>query len=434
MNLASASRPLLAAIVMGCSAGNEKDGPTGSLKDSSAGDASLLPESGLEDVAFDTTTGDGGCASSVSVAKQAPASALILLDRSSSMSEAGKWSAAGIAIASAIDDDAFDTMSLGLLASPSTNTPAPKCLRDASLGLVTAVACGNPALPQVAVKPAGKEKSAGSSGVRSEIYKWLAGNSPFGMYDATPMYEAIKASYAAVRLSAAKSKRLVIVITDGTLSCASVSAPMRKGYVDGNGCFDWEDPENIISLVKAAHDDPTDPVLTFFIGVPGSDVQDPSGVNYPPYSVLAALSAAAKVGAPEAVDATCEGTFKHPGGVKPAKPCHFDMSKTGSFDAKALATAITKIRGAALGCIYDLPVPADGSTVDRGKVNVRIESASGGVDLKKRADPTDMCPADGCWDYTADGRVELIGKACADAKAITDGKVTIVVGCKTIVK
>lgn len=433
MRISARSFGPILAIFVGCSATNEKD-PTPARDSGGAFDSSVVTESGLEDVVLDTTLGDGGCATSVAVATQAPASALILLDRSSSMSEAGKWSAAGTAIASAIDNDAFDSMSLGLLASPSTNTPAPACLRDASFGLITTVACGNPALPQVAVKPAGKEKAAGSTGVRSEIYKWLAGNAPFGMYDATPMYEALKASYAAVRLSTAKSKRLVIVITDGTLSCTSVSAPARKGYVDGNACYDWEDPENILSLVKAAHDDPTDPVLTFFIGVPGSDVQDPSGKNYPPYSVLLALSAAAKAGAPEAIDPTCEGTFAHPGGVKPTKPCHFDMSKTGTFDAKALAAAITKIRGAALGCIYELPVPTDGSTVDRSKVNVRIDSASSSSDLKKRSDAADKCLADGCWDYTADGKVELIGKACSDAKALTDGKVTIVVGCKTIVK
>lgn len=422
---------LITSLLLGCSAGNDKDATPS--RDSSVTEDTLVTESGLNDVALDMTIGDGGCATSVTIAKQAPASALILLDRSSSMSEGGKWSAAGTAIVGAIDSDTFDTMSLGLLASPSTNTAAPKCLVDKSFGLITKVACGNPALPQVAVKPAGKDKSTASAGVRSEIYKWLAGNSPFGDYDATPLYEALKASYAAVRLSPAKTKRLVIAITDGTLSCTSVASPARKGYLDGNGCNDWEDPQNLIDMIKAAHDDPTDPVMTFIIGVPGSDVQDKTGVNYPPYSVLLALSAAAKAGAPTSVDPACEGNYTFDG-AKPTKPCHFDMSKTGAFDAKALAAAITKIRGAALGCIYELPTPSDGGTVDRAKVNVRIESSSGSVDLKRRSDATDTCAADGCWDYTPDGKIELLGRACADAKALTDGKVTIVVGCKTIVK
>ena len=154
------------AALVACSASGDKD-PTNSV-DASLPDTVGI-ESSFEDVSLDQALGDGGCATAISVAKQAPASALILLDRSSSMSEAGKWSAAGLAIVSAIDSDTFDTMSLGLLASPSTNTPAPKCLVDASFGLITQVACGNPALPQVAVKPAGKDKSAAASGVQRAI-------------------------------------------------------------------------------------------------------------------------------------------------------------------------------------------------------------------------------------------------------------------------
>jgi hypothetical protein len=144
------------------------------------------------------------------------------------------------------------------------------------------------------------------------------------------------------------------------------------------------------------------------------------------------LSAYAKAGAPEYVDPTCEGTFGAPENVDPAKPCHFDMT-TGTFDAKKLADAIAKMRGEVLGCIYDLPTPTSG-TVDKSKVNVRLESKGTGIDLKKRADASDPCTTDGCWDYTTDGKVELIGKACTDAKAITDGRVTILVGCATVVK
>ena len=106
---------------------------------------------------------------------------------------------------------------------------------------------------------------------------------------------------------------------------------------------------------------------------------------------------------------------------------------TGSFDAKSLATNIAKVRGAALGCIYELPKPATG-TVDKGKVNVRIDATTGGSDLKRRSDTKDECATDGCWDYTTDGKIELLGKACTDAKALTDGKVTIVVGCATLLK
>lgn len=414
-----------------CSPSDDKSDPTTPIKDTGGADVTLdlgTDGPGL-DLGTDGDPGDGGCAAKAYVAQQAPASVLVVLDRSQSMGDGGKWSAAGLAIVSAIDQDTFDTMSVGLLASPSNDTSPPKCLTDILGPLAPKVACGNPALPQVAVKPAGKDKSTASTGVRSEIYKWLAGNSPFGAYDATPLYEAIKSGYASLRLSAAKSKRILVVITDGTISCTSLST--RKGFKDGNGCFDWEDPQNLVDLAKAAHDDPTDPVLTFVIGVPGTGAApDASGSTAPPYWVLRALSALAKAGAPEAVDATCDGAVT---GGKPAKTCHFDMS-SGSLDAKTLAGNITKIRGAALGCTYDLPVPTDGSTVDKSKVNVRIETPSGNTELKKRSDATDTCAADDCWDYDAAGKVELIGRSCTTAKALTDGKVNIVVGCKTVVK
>jgi hypothetical protein len=55
-------------------------------------------------------------------------------------------------------------------------------------------------------------------------------------------------------------------------------------------------------------------------------------------------------------------------------------------------------------------------------------------DLLKRSDPSDTCATDGCWDYDADGKVILIGKACDAVKSAPDAKVQIVVGCQTNVK
>ena len=419
-------------LATSCASGNDKGGgPSGTDSGAASGDTSLS-DGAPGDVHFDDifspdgSGGDGGCASSVTTAKQAPASLLFVLDRSNGMSKGGKWSAAGLAIVSAVDQDTFDTMSIGLLASPSSMVAGPSCL----FGLP--VACGNPALPQVAVKPAGKEKSTGTSGVRSEIYKWLVANNPdTSAGSGTPLYEALKGAYAAVRLSTAAAKRIVVFVVNGAADCTSLSS--RLGYTDPNGCADWEYPASIVTLIKAAHDDAAKPVLTFVVGVPGADTTGADPANEPPYHLKLALSAYAKAGAPELVAAACDGTFKHPGGTDPAVPCHFDMT-SGTLDADALAKNIVKMRGAALGCIYDLPTPPDGSTVDKNKVNVRIESKSGGADLKKRSSPSDDCATDGCWDYTADGKIELLGKACIDAEALTDGSVKIVVGCATIIK
>jgi len=411
---------LLAAFVatlgVACSAGGDKNA-------SSPKDASVIDDSGLGDVSTSPT--DDACAAASFVATQLPASIMFVLDASDSMLSGGKWSSAAVAIVTAIDQASFDSMSLGLLASPNAKVTGPSCV------FTLPVACGSPALPQIAVKPAGKEKSSGSTGVRSEIYKWLSSNSPQSGYDGTPLYEALKTSYNFLRLSAAKSKLIAVVITDGTASCASLST--RGGYKDANGCNDWEYPTSLVSLIQNAHDDKTNPVYTFVVGVPGADTTGKNPALEPPYSARKALSAYAKAGAPEYVESGCEGVFGPPENADPTKPCHFDMSKSGSFDATKLASAIAKIRGQVLGCTYELPKP-DTGTVDKSRVNVRIESGGGGADLKKRSDPGDPCTAEGCWDYDSDGRVELIGKACTDAKALTDGKVSILVGCATVVK
>ncbi|MBI2394459.1 MAG: hypothetical protein HYV09_33120 [Deltaproteobacteria bacterium] len=415
---------LLGSIALACSAGNDKGASASPGGDGSVGDGAS-DASGLSDVVLDDAPAADACAAASYVAQQLPASIMFVLDASDSMLGGGKWSSAALAIVTAIDQDAFDSMSLGLLASPNAQVTGPSCVYGFP------VACGSPALPQIAVKPAGKEKSSASTGVRSEIYKWLSSNSPKSGYDGTPLYEALKTSYAYLRLSAAKNKLIAVVITDGTASCASLSA--RGGYTDVNGCNDWAYPTSLVTLIKGAHDDATTPVYTFVVGVPGADTTGKNPATEPPYSARKALSAYAKAGAPAFVDPTCEGTFGAPENVDPVKSCHFDMSKTGTFDAGKLAEAIAKIRGQVLGCTYELPKP-DSGTVDKSKVNVRIESKSGGTDLKKRSDPSDTCATDGCWDYDADGKIILVGKACADAKALTDGKVSILVGCATVVK
>ena len=427
------SLPLLVLLVLlaslACSAGGDKGGAApidGGVDATFLDDVSA--DGGLDDVSLDSSF-DGACATASYVAKQAPASMLIVLDRSNTMNQGGKWSSAALAIVSAIDQDGFDTMSLGLMASPSSSVSAPACI-----GLPIAVACGSPALPQVAVKPAGKDKSSATTGVRHEIYQWLSGNNPdpdASSGSGTPLYEALVTAYKSVRLSSGVTKRLVAFVVNGAASCTSLSS--RAGYRDANGCNDWEYPTSLIALIKAAHDDATAPVQTFVIGVPGADTTGSDPTTQPPYHLKLALSAYAKVGSPETVDPKCDGAFKHPGGADPAIACHFDMT-SGTLDEKALAANIAKIRGAALGCIYDLPTPPDGSTVDRSKVNVEIDSPSGNAPLSRRKSASDDCATDGCWDYTADGKVELIGKACSDAKALTDGTVKLVVGCATRIK
>jgi hypothetical protein len=65
-------------------------------------------------------------------------------------------------------------------------------------------------------------------------------------------------------------------------------------------------------------------------------------------------------------------------------------------------------------------------------VNITLDGVVNG--LKKRSDPSDQCTADGCWDYTTDNKVELLGKACDSLDSATTSKVDIYVGCETVLK
>lgn len=371
--------------------------------------------------------GFSSCATATYDAKQAPAALLVVLDRSSSMSDNNKWAVAAQAIVQALDQDVFDTMAVGLYAAPSGDVTGPMCI----FGFP--VACAAPPFPQVDLALAGSMKSGDGAGVRKAIKSWLVSNNPdMGLGDASPLYAAMDNSIKALQGWDKGQKRLMLVVTDGTISCNQFSK--RGGYPDCNGCdHDWEDPTNIVNLLKAANTDAAKPIETFIVGVPGADTYDPRGCNFPPYRMRNALSAIAYAGSPNNVPAACTGKTFMKEGADPAVSCHFDMTQ-GSFQAKALSDAITQIRGKALGCTFDLPMAPDGSMVNRFQINVEYETPTAGLKkLTRRRDGSNQCLGTGCWDYDKDGRIELIGAACTDVKGVTDARVKIVVGCDTVI-
>jgi hypothetical protein len=414
------------ATLVACSSASKSSGATSS-------DGSVVSDaSGNETGGFDVvvnTDVDAVCASTTYAATQSPAALLFLLSAADSMSTGGKWAAAANAIVSAIDQTSFDTAAIGLLATPSGAEPNPAC--GALPAGIAQVACLVPPFPQVPLNLAGKSKSTDPSGVRHDIYDWLASHSPVAGYDGAPLYDSMTNAYAAMRARSEK-KLIVVMIADASASCTTFSS--RTGLLDGNGCHDWEDPTLFAALIKRAHDATDHPVLTFVIGVPGSDAPgDPSGATAPEYSGGRALTAYAYAGAPEYVPAGCDGAY----GVSmpnPTMPCHFDMS-SGTLDAKALAANIAKIRGAALGCTYALPTPPDGSMVNPAQVNVSISAGGTSTPLDRRSSTSDTCATgDGCWDYDASGDIVLLGAACDRAKSLTDGGVIIDVGCATRIR
>ncbi len=98
--------------------------------------------------------------------------------------------------------------------------------------------------------------------------------------------------------------------------------------------------------------------------------------------------------------------------------------------------ALNKIRGAALGCNYKIPVPKSGGTLDYGTVNVEYTPGGGGapVTIPKVTDKA-ACPATGdAWYYdsnSAPTQILLCDTSCNKATADATAQVNIVIGCST---
>lgn len=431
------------ALAPGCSSasGGGGGGPGGSTGGNDSGVGGGVGASGgTGGISTGGTSGDSGlnpdaaCALFTKEAKQAPAAMLFAVDGSASMAQSSKWGTAQLATVNAIDKDSFDNTSLGLVRFPASQVPSPQCLCDTGICILyPTVACGVSFLPQVALADSGTQK-ANQGGVRKQIYDYLVNNGPStDPFDASPIYDAMLAGYAALEAYNI-DKRVLVLITDGGFSCTSLSNPKRAGYTDG-ACEDWEYPDTVNALIKQKRDDPNKPIFTFVIGVPGSNSTgqtDANGYATAPYSMLLALSSYAYSGSPATTPSGCEQNFTKTGPA-PGLPCHFDLSK-GTFDPNTLAAAIDSIRGAALGCIYDLPEPPPGQTINPDKVNVETTLDGTKATVPKRSDPNDTCETEPCWDYNDKGQVELIGKACSDVSQATDAKVDVYVGCDTIIK
>jgi hypothetical protein len=362
----------------------------------------------------------GACQPQVSTAKPAVGALEIVLDRGGSMATQGKWTASQSAVVSALDDNRFDGDSVGLALFPNGFVDVPFVCGG---GPGFPIACGFPISPTVAVAPLGTAKSNAPSGPRHDILQNLASMAPQNSGDnSAPTYDALAGAYAGVR-NAAADERAVVLIADGGFSCASLSSPLRPGYADGSGCFDWEQPDTVISLVKQALGDVLVPVRTFVIGLPGSGSSGQPGS--PPYHMLLALSTIAANGSPDLVPATCDAFLPFTqNGADPAKPCHSDLQV--NLSTSTLASEILLLRDRGFRCTYRLPDPVPPAA----NVNVAV----GGVVVPRRVSTTDTCGVAGCWDYDiANGVVRLLGAACGDASK--PGAVTsFYLGCATITK
>ncbi len=114
------------------------------------------------------------------------------------------------------------------------------------------------------------------------------------------------------------------------------------------------------------------------------------------------------------------------------KPCHFQVtpgSKTAAQIRDDFLAAINQIREKVASCEFALERPPGAGDLDPTKVNVLYTNGAG-VEAPIPQNPTSGWSYD---DPSNPTKVILNGKACDDVKADPDGKIRVVIGCKTIV-
>jgi hypothetical protein len=386
---------LIAAVACGvaCAAANEKSEGT-SGKDAGSGlSAEVGGGTGPTDLDAGASTQptispDAACLTSTNSAKAKPASLLFQLDVSGSMNCPATDTASASCTASASSRwSVFRSKLEATLATLPDQNSAGLMHYPTGSGIFSGQPTGCiPQAPDVAVGPLAT--------TRGQIGTSLDARTPVG---GTPTHDAVSVALAQLqKVPATTGNRFLVIATDGNATfCAgcNLSCGSAELATDGDAMV-----AEVAAAAKAG-------IRTFVIGVPGSQ-----GFR----SILSRL-------------ATAGGTKVSPS-CSDAGPnyCHYDMTTAADFGV-ALQAALASIGGAALSCTYDIP-KSDGS-FDPGLVNVDI--SSGGKETQVGRDPKRT----NGWDYSDDGtQIVLYGPACDEAKGTTDGAVTILYGCKTVIQ
>jgi hypothetical protein len=382
-----------ALIASGCSADNTGfPRARGDASASDGGDAATEdtgPSTAVDAIPVTDTgdprlTPDAACATQTSGTQRAPMNLLIVLDRSGSMADGGKWDAAVRGI-NRVLDLLDDETRVGLLFFPAPSNP------DSEAGYVT---------PHVPIAPLGTNRTA----LRMRLSSTRpTGNTPMAcaMPPAVNYYDT---------MFTMDGSRNVVLITDGepTDECSGVTCTPPI-FPDFNAIMEYERcmreastrAKVVIQAAAARGARDTPPIRTFVVGTP--EASD------------AFLSNVALNG----------GTRRAPG-CETSNACHYSLG-SATFETD-LNRALDEIRGRAATCEFRLMI--DTSRVDRNLVNVNYTPSPGAM---SRLIPRDTSHANG-WDYSSDGRnILLYGPICDEVRANTSGgQVQILFGCPTV--
>jgi hypothetical protein len=354
---------------------------------------------------------EGGetCAASTQVAELTTANLLFVIDKSGSMecnppngdpdlalrcanfpqkedpNEDSKWEVTRAALENALDTlSTQSNVRAGLMLFPVPE-------RAPTSASISEEACYVDGVADVEIS------RLGSRG-RAALDEVLDGVTPDGE---TPLVGATILGYKylsdALRAGTVEGNNFVVLLTDGAETCA-------KGLLT-------ELVERDVPTAREWN------IRTFVIGAPGSE-QARSLLSEIAYQGGTATSAGCSHGSSRA----------------DRGDCHFDMTESSNL-AEDLNAALQEIsRTKILSCEYDVPENPDGTGVDLNKVNVTYTPGAGRRERISK-DDSDDCSAVNGWQYNADyTKIVLCGEICDRVQADPEGKVSIELGCPTVVK
>jgi von Willebrand factor type A domain len=325
-------------------------------------------------------TPDAACAFSTQMGQQQALNAYMMLDYSASMQMNGKWTGITNAINSFVQQPTSG-ISVGLQYFAQVAPPPDG-------GAIAGLFCLIPSLcdscdPAAYAMPA--IEIAPLPGVASQITASLAAHTTPNT--ATPTGPALQGAidHATTWTNAHPSDVTVVILaTDGDPSeCGSATSTASL----------LSQVETIAAAGVAA----TPKILTFVIGV-GTETANLNGIA-------------------------------QAGGTGSAFIVDTSMNVSTQFLA-----ALNKIRGAALGCQYKIPVP-DSGTIDTALVNVQFTPTGGKSELVPQVANKGVCPASGnAWYYdNPSNPTEILLCTTTCGTVATGGRVDVLTGCQTVV-
>jgi hypothetical protein len=155
-------------------------------------------------------------------------------------------------------------------------------------------------------------------------------------------------------------------------------------------------------------------IKTFVIGSPGSEEGADTSIDARPW-----MSRAAREGGTAL--ANCVDTGPN--------FCHFDMTQSQDF-AGDLGLALQQIANTLVPCIYAVPDPGSGPTIDVSKASLYFTAGDGTVwALAQNL----SAPCDLGWHYTDDTKtqIEICGTTCDKIKSDPQAQMDVLFGCES---